>query len=140
MATSQQNKEQKERKNKCKEIRESPNSKFLVAIHIFSHCPSKQRLIVDSIYDIAKVRLPFLDIVRKKVRAHKNDVMGKRNCKTNQVKFCMCSYKEGIIGENPLSLSVAEGTKIFGGDLAEEEKRIDADQVEGEEEIGERGP
>ena len=35
---------------------------------------------------------------------------------------------------------MAEVTKIFGGDLAEEEKRIDANQVEGEEEIGERGP
>lgn len=38
-----------------------------------------------------------------------------------------------------LSSSVAEVTKIFGRDLAEEEKRIYADQVEREEEIGEGG-
>lgn len=38
-----------------------------------------------------------------------------------------------------LSSSVAEVTKIFGGDLAEEEKRIYADQVEREEAIGEGG-
>jgi hypothetical protein len=85
MAASQQNKGQKEVKTNAKKEANLQIASFWWQFIYFHTVPNKQRLIVNSIYDITKVRLPFVDMLRKIVWAHKNDVMEKRNCKINQV-------------------------------------------------------